>query len=80
MWWVMVSVASLMGIAAAIPCEEARIKCAFRMGCGTALQNYVVGCSGVLQGAYPTHCPEICHHSLIALTSTDEGKALMNVS
>jgi hypothetical protein len=80
MWWVMVSVAALVGAATSLPCEQARMRCAYRVGCGMALQNYVVGCSGVLQGPPPTQCPEICHHSLIALTSTEEGKDLMNVS
>lgn len=75
----MISVAALVGAAAfGIPCEEARMKCAYRVGCGTALQNYMVGCSGVLQGPPPSHCPEICQHSLISLTSTEEGKELMN--
>ncbi|XP_018575779.1 growth arrest-specific protein 1 [Anoplophora glabripennis] len=78
MWHIMLAVASLTGVASAIPCEEARMKCAYRMGCGMALQNYIVGCSAVLQGPYPTHCPENCQHSLIGLTSTEEGKALMN--
>ncbi|XP_044264317.1 growth arrest-specific protein 1-like isoform X2 [Tribolium madens] len=78
MWWVMVSVAAMMGVATPLPCEEARMRCAYRVGCGTALQHYVMGCSGVLQGPPPSHCPEICHHSLIALTSTEEGKDLMN--
>lgn len=76
----MVAVSLLVGVTSAIPCEEARLKCAYRVGCGRALQQYLVGCSSVLQGNYPTHCPEICKNSLIALTSTDEGKALMNVS
>ncbi|KAJ8942603.1 hypothetical protein NQ318_006233 [Aromia moschata] len=77
MWFIMLSVASLAGVASSIPCEEARLKCAYRMGCGMALQNYLVGCSSVLQGPYPTHCPEICQHSLIALLSTEEGNDLM---
>jgi growth arrest-specific protein 1 len=57
-------------------CEEARLKCAYRTGCGMALQNYIVGCSGVLHGA-STSCPESCQLALIALTSTEEGKDLM---
>lgn len=80
MWWIMVSVAVLVGAVAGIPCEEARLKCAYRVGCGMALQKYVMGCSGVLQGPPTTQCPEICQHSLIALTSTEEGKDLMSVS
>jgi len=57
-------------------CDEARMKCAYRQGCGMALQNYLSGCSAVLQGPM-TYCPQICQHSLIALTSTEEGKDLM---
>lgn len=63
-----------------LPCEDARMKCAYRSGCGMAIQNYMVGCSAVLQGPDVDYCPEICQHSLIALTSTEEGKALMTVS
>ncbi|XP_019870298.2 growth arrest-specific protein 1 isoform X2 [Aethina tumida] len=89
MWFLMVSVvATMLGADAlmyrgqeehvVIPCEQAKLKCAYRVGCGMALQNYLVGCSAVLDDPNPTHCPQICQHSLIALTSTDEGKALMN--
>lgn len=63
-------------VASASSCEEARLKCAYRTGCGMALQNYIVGCSGVLHGP-ATSCPESCQHALIALTSTEEGKDLM---
>jgi growth arrest-specific protein 1 len=62
--------------AAASSCEQARLKCAYRAGCGMALQNYIVGCTGVLHGA-STSCPESCQLALIALTSTEEGKDLM---
>lgn len=62
-----------------LSCEDARLKCAYRDGCGMALQNYIVGCSTVLQGAGRLdYCPEMCQYSLIALTSTEEGKDLMN--
>lgn len=82
MWWMMISMIAIVGVAAEtprMPCEEARMKCAYRVGCGKALQNYLVGCSAVLQGPQPTYCPVICQHSLIALTSTEEGKELMRV-
>ncbi|CAG9813097.1 unnamed protein product [Phaedon cochleariae] len=79
MWFIMLSVASVAGAASAVRCEEARLKCAYRVGCGMALQNYLTGCSAVLEGnAFPSRCPEICQHSLTALTSTEEGKHLMN--
>ncbi|KAG5878997.1 hypothetical protein JTB14_017407 [Gonioctena quinquepunctata] len=41
MWFIMLSVAWLAGETSAIPCEEARMKCAYRVGCGMALQNYL---------------------------------------
>lgn len=59
-----------------IRCEEAKLKCAFRTGCGTALQHYFTGCAPVLED---NDCSESCQHALIALTSTDEGKELITV-
>ncbi|KAK7081437.1 1,3-beta-glucanosyltransferase gas1, partial [Halocaridina rubra] len=58
-------------------CEEARIKCALRNGCGMALQNYMLGCSDLMSGRIE-YCDEYCKNSLIALTSTEEGHALMD--
>ncbi|XP_011312894.1 growth arrest-specific protein 1 [Fopius arisanus] len=59
-----------------ISCENARVKCAFRSGCGTALQQYIGSCASDLRGGV-TSCPETCLLTLIALSSTDEGKQLM---
>lgn len=59
-----------------VRCEDARLRCAYRTGCGMALQHYVTGCASVLQG---DNCSDACQHALIALTSTDEGKELMTV-
>ncbi|XP_075217513.1 growth arrest-specific protein 1-like [Lycorma delicatula] len=60
-------------------CEDARMKCVYRVGCSTALRNYMLDCSSVLHAEPPvTHCPEACQLALITLTSTDEGKQLMN--
>jgi hypothetical protein len=62
-------------------CENARLRCAYRGGCGHALQNYLMGCSFLLDDSVTLkYCPEPCQHALIALTSTEEGKNLMNVS
>lgn len=61
---------------AVVSCEDARLRCAYRTGCGMALQHYLTRCSSVLRGAV-NGCPEICLHALVALTSTDEGKELM---
>lgn len=41
-------------------------------------QNYMVGCSDVITGA-SQRCSDHCRNSLIALTSTEEGEALMKV-
>jgi len=59
-----------------LSCEEARLKCAYRSGCGKALHEYMARCSTVLRDS-GNSCPESCQHALIALTSTDEGKDLM---
>ncbi|PSN45828.1 hypothetical protein C0J52_05527 [Blattella germanica] len=67
----------VLGVAASSTCEQARLKCAYRDGCGMALQKYMMGCSSVLHGPPITTCPESCQHALIALTSTEEGKDLM---
>lgn len=55
-------------------CDDARLRCAYRTGCGLALQHYVTDCTPVLQG---DNCSESCQHALIALTSTEQGKELM---
>lgn len=72
---VAVSAASVCGT----PCAHARTRCAYRTGCGAALSNYIVMCDTVLSEPVKS-CPEECGHALIALTSTEEGKELMNVS
>uniref|UniRef100_A0A8D9ADA3 Growth arrest-specific protein 1 n=1 Tax=Cacopsylla melanoneura TaxID=428564 RepID=A0A8D9ADA3_9HEMI len=60
-------------------CENARIKCAYREGCAEALQNYMIGCSQAFHGSIaPNYCPEACQLALIALTSTEVGKEMMN--
>lgn len=59
-----------------VSCEVARMKCAFRVGCGMALQNYMVGCSDVMSGRI-RRCNDLCKKALIALTSTEEGQDLM---
>lgn len=78
--WLAAAVVSLwVVLSAATSCEEARMRCAYRSGCGAALNNYMMLCNDVL--AQPSnYCPKECEHALIALTSTEEGKELMNVS
>ena len=61
-----------------VPCDVARLKCAFRSGCGLALQNYALGCMDLVTGITKT-CNAHCRHSLIALMSTKEGQRLMKV-
>lgn len=64
--------------AESVSCNEARLQCAYRAGCGLALQNYVLGCSDLTKGTSKT-CNTHCRHSLIALMSTPEGQRLMKV-
>lgn len=64
---------------APIRCEDARLKCAYRTGCGAALQQYIISCASDLQGD-GDECSQTCLLALIAVTSTDEGKQLMTVS
>lgn len=77
--WLLVAVLSLSVAASGTPCEQARMRCAYRTGCGAALSNYMYLCDEVLSKP-ATVCPKACEHALIALTSTEEGKELMNVS
>lgn len=57
-------------------CNVAQLKCAYRDGCGLAIQNYMLACSALAEGK-TTVCSTYCKHSLIALMSTPEGKRLM---
>jgi len=68
--------AGIVGTPGMEDCEVARMKCAYRVGCGMALQNYVIGCGDVMTGK-ATRCSEHCKKALIAITSTEEGQALM---
>ncbi|XP_022913096.1 growth arrest-specific protein 1-like [Onthophagus taurus] len=79
MWWIMLLTMTLRSVASmtTTPCEEARFRCAQREGCGNALHTYMSGCSAVLRGMVISRCPDVCKNALIALTSTEEGKALM---
>lgn len=75
-------VALLAACAAAVgamSCVEARTRCAYRTGCGAALGNYMMMCESVLTEPVKA-CSRECSNALIALTSTEEGKELMNVS
>ena len=57
-------------------CEVARTKCAYRAGCGMALQNYMIDCAALIVG-HSTICSAACERALIALLSTEEGEALV---
>lgn len=59
-----------------VSCEVARMKCAYRVGCGMALQNYLLNCADVMSGRI-RRCSDLCKKALIALTSTEEGQDLM---
>ncbi|XP_008545097.1 growth arrest-specific protein 1 isoform X1 [Microplitis demolitor] len=70
--------ASVVNATRVIPCDEAKLKCVYRKGCGGALQRYLTSCAGIYQDEEDRNCPEQCQQDLISLTSTDEGKDLMN--
>ena len=61
-----------------LPCGLARMKCLYRDGCRKALDNYMDGCLDIMNGHAKT-CNDFCTKSLIALTSTRPGHALMEV-
>lgn len=63
--------------AAASKCEVARMKCAYRAGCGMALQNYMIDCAALIVGHTST-CSPACERALVALLSTEEGEALVD--
>ena len=44
-----------------------------------SLQNYMLDCADLMAGRVD-QCDEFCEASLIALTSSEEGEELMNVS
>ncbi|XP_013187779.1 growth arrest-specific protein 1 [Amyelois transitella] len=77
MWLLVAVVLAVPAVAQALFCDDARLRCAYRSGCGAALNNYMMYCSDVLNRPM-NKCPEECEHALIALTSTVEGKDLMN--
>ncbi|KAF2360824.1 hypothetical protein FHG87_008422 [Trinorchestia longiramus] len=57
-------------------CEVSNIKCALRSGCGMALQKYMLDCADLINGN-SEECDVHCKDSLLILTSTSEGRALM---
>jgi len=59
-----------------VNCANAFMACAYRDGCGVALQQYELTCSNLVTGITDT-CSRSCQHALIALLSTTEGQRLM---
>ena len=59
-----------------VGCNHATMACAYRGGCGLALQQYMQSCSDLVSGVTDT-CSKDCRFALIALLSTPEGKRLM---
>ena len=59
-----------------VACSAALLACAYRGGCGLALQQYQLACSSLVQGLTDT-CSQECQYALIALLSTPEGERLM---
>ncbi|CAB4063596.1 GAS1 [Lepeophtheirus salmonis] len=64
--------------AESVTCASAQVQCAYRAGCGLALQSYFLGCSDLVKGnARARTCNRHCRHALISLASTPEGSRLM---
>jgi len=59
-----------------VGCNHAFMACAYRDGCGRALEQYELTCSNLVNGLTDI-CSLPCQHALIALLSTPEGKRLM---
>jgi len=72
-WGTQLTSASMMS------CEAARHKCAFASACTKALQTYFARCDEFLKND-PTKCPDSCLFALVALTSTHDGKRMLDVS
>ena len=62
-----------------VGCNDAYLTCAYRGGCGKALQNYMLNCAELREGLTET-CSKQCQFALIALLSTPEGERLMQCS
>lgn len=58
-------------------CEVARTRCAYRMGCGMALQSYMISCADLISNRTNV-CSVKCQTALIALMSTEEGEDLID--
>ena len=59
-------------------CQFASLLCSYRSGCGNTLQSFLVECSD-LTANRTDQCSEGCKNTLVGLTSTKEGKKLMEV-
>jgi len=59
-----------------VACSPALLACAYRGGCGMALQQYHLACSSLVQGLTES-CSQECQYAFIALLSTQEGARLM---
>lgn len=58
-------------------CDDARLKCAFRLDCSQALSAYMIHCADLIAGTVPKdQCPSKCSKALIALASTEQGAQL----
>ena len=52
-------------------CSEARKKCQKRMGCGMALNNYIMSCGPLIHGE-TTQCSYECKKALVSLLHTQD--------
>ena len=60
-------------------CDDARLKCAFRLDCGQALTSYMIHCADLIAGTVDINrCPSKCFRALVALASTEHGAKLVD--
>ena len=59
-----------------VPCNDAYLACAYRGGCGAALQSYMLNCASLREGV-TERCGRQCQLALVALLSTPEGERMM---
>ncbi|CAB4062854.1 GAS1 [Lepeophtheirus salmonis] len=58
-------------------CRFLSLKCSYRGGCGATLRSYLLECNDLIQNKTEI-CSESCKYTLIGLTSTPEGKSMLD--
>eukprot|EP00096_Caligus_rogercresseyi_P008560 TRINITY_DN2757_c0_g1_i1.p1 TRINITY_DN2757_c0_g1~~TRINITY_DN2757_c0_g1_i1.p1 ORF type:complete len:298 (+),score=72.95 TRINITY_DN2757_c0_g1_i1:100-993(+) len=58
-------------------CRYLSLKCSYRGGCGATLRSYLLECNDLIKNKTEV-CSESCKYTLIGLTSTPEGKSMLD--